>query len=461
MSQQLRQPGIFGQLCWDTYTVLILGFPGQPGIARHDTLATLDKAALKVLKAYPSLAGQVIKSGVSNTSSGKYEIVPYPPHQNKSPVLRKDCTALCPSYAQIATAEAPFAMLDGDVLCPMKGIGFQYEPGSELPVFVVQANFVEGGLLLCIASMHNALDMNGQGTVLKMFAAAGRGEELGPDLVVAEQCDADTIVPLLREGEAPANHDSMRKPSTLKAQAQAQEQEIDEAQVAKTVRPAIWTYWRFSARQLEDLKKDASNGRIWVSTNDAITAFLAQRLTVSRVAEGRVGKNEAVQLQRAVNARSVLNPPIDEGYLGHLVALADKKWKAAQEIADASLTDVAVDVRESLQAVDDHSIRSLATLINSTEDKTTIFYGADNKAGRDFLCSSWAQLHWLNNCDFGKGLGCPEFVRRANMAPVPDLTYIMPKNKKGDMYVATCLFHEDFVGLANDDGWRARARLVG
>jgi hypothetical protein len=451
MEQKLRQPGIFGQLCWDTYTVIILGFPDQPGTTRDDVLATLDKSALKLLDAYPSLAGQVVKKGQSSTSSGRYEIVPYPAHEGKTPVLRKDCTALCPAYQDIIRADAPFAMLDGDVLCPVKGMGYAYEPGTELPVFIAQANFVEGGLLLCVASMHNALDMNGQGTVLKMFAAAGRGEDFDPKLVAAGNRDADTIVPLLKPGETPANHDSMRRPSTLQAASQKQ----------GPPRPIVWNYWRFPAKELEDLKKEASSGRTWVSTNDALTAFLVQRLTAVRVREGRVAKDETIQLQRAVDSRSVLDPPVEDGYLGHLVALADTTWKTAQEVADASLADVAVESRESLKRVDDHFIRSLATLVNSTEDKTTIFYGAGNKAGRDFLCSSWAQLHWLSKCDFGKGLGAPDFVRRARMSPVPDLTYIMPKNRNGDMYLATSLFHEDYVGLANDEGWRKRADLVG
>lgn len=450
MAQKLRQPGIFGQLCWDTYTVIILGFPDQPNTTREDVLATLDKSALKLLEAYPSLAGQVTKTGQTTTNSGKYEIVPYLPHQGKTPILRRDCTTLCPAYQQIIDADAPFAMLDGDILCPVKGMGYQYEPGSELPVFIAQANFVEGGTLLCIASMHNALDMNGQGTVLKMFATAGRGEEYDPKLVAAGNRDADTIVPLLKPGDPSADHEVMRRPSILNAGPQPK----------SAPRPIDWHYWRFPAKQLEDLKKEASSGRTWVSTNDAITAFLVQRLTAVRVREGRVAADEVVQLQRAVDSRSVLNPPVEDGYLGHLVALAATTWKTAQEVADASLADVAVSSRESLKQVDDHYVRSLATLINNTEDKTTIFYGASAKPGRDFICSSWAQLHWLNTCDFGKGLGAPDFVRRARMSPVPDLTYIMPKNRNGDMFLATCLFHEDFVGLSNDEAWRQRSTLT-
>lgn len=273
MEQKLRQPGVFGQLCWDTYTVVILGFSDEPGTTRDEVLATLDKSALKLLEAYPSLAGQVIKTGQTATNSGKYEIVPYPPHQGKSPVLRKDCTEICPAYEYIVKADAPFAMLDGDVLCPVKGMGYQYEAGEDMPVFIAQANFVEGGMLLCVASMHNALDMNGQGVVLEMFAAAGRGEEYDPKLLVAETQDADTLVPFLKPGESPANHDSMRRPSTLNAGPQPK----------GPSRPIDWHYWRFSAKALEDLKKEASSGRTWVSTNDAITAFLVQRLSTVRV----------------------------------------------------------------------------------------------------------------------------------------------------------------------------------
>ena len=459
MEKKLRQPGIFGQLCWDTYTVIILGFPSQPGTSRDDVLATLDKSALKLFEAYPHLAGQVVKKGQTATNSGRYEIVPYPPHDGKTPVLRKDCTELCPTYDDILKADAPFAMLDGDILCPVKGMGYAYEAGTEMPVFVAQANSVQGGMLLCLASMHNALDMNGQGTVLKMFATAGRGEELDPKLIaVGEEKDADTIIPLLKPGEPSANHDSMRRPSTLQAAGQRQQPEQKKKDPPKS---CSWTYWRFSAQNLADLKKEASSGRTWVSINDALTAFLAQRLTAVRIREGRVLKDEIVQFQRPVDSRSVLNPPVEEGYLGHLVALADIPWKTAEELVTASFADVAIRHREALKQVDDHFVRSLATLIHNTEDKTTIFYGVGNKAGRDFLCSSWAQLHWLSACDFGKGLGAPDFVRRARMSPVPDLSYIMPKNRHGDMHLALSLFHEDWVGLANDKLWLQRAELVG
>jgi trichothecene 3-O-acetyltransferase len=447
----LRQPGIFGQMCWDTYTLIILGFRDQQGSSREQVLATLDSSARRLLNAFPFLAGQVVKRGQTSTNSGTYEIVPYPPHEEKSPVRRKDCTGLCPSYDEILNADAPFSMLDGDVLCPMKGMGFAYDHSSELPVLIVQANFVKGGLLLCFASMHNALDMNGQGTVLKLFAAAGRGDEFDPAIVAAGNSDADKIVPLLKPGETQLAHETMRRPSTLNASGPP----------PGSLPPMSWAYWRLPKDKLAELKKTASSGSTWVSTNDAITALFVRRLTAARVAAERVNVDEDVHLQRAVDSRSILKPPVLEGYMGHLVAVAETEWQSAKEVYDPELADTAVKIRESLKEVDDHFVRSLATLISKTEDKTTIFYGVKNKPGRDFLVSSWAQLHWLHQCDFGPGLGTVDFVRRARLPEVPDLTYIMPKNAKGDMHVAVCLFNKDLESLAKDKVWIEYAEHVG
>ncbi|OPB42680.1 trichothecene 3-O-acetyltransferase [Trichoderma guizhouense] len=450
MAKTLRQPGIFGQLGWDTYTVVVLGFPDQPGVQQDEVMAALDKAAIKLLEAYPFLAGQVVKRGQSATSSGKYEIIPYPPHDGVSPVRRKDCTDLCPSYEQILRANAPFVMLDGDILCPKKGMGYVYTEETERPVFIIQANFVKGGLLLCFASMHNALDMNGQGIVLKMFAAAARGEELDAELVKAGNQDADTIVPLLKPGEIGLDHSDLRKPSSL-------------GQSGHHGAPgkAPWNYWRFPADKLAKLKEIASTGRTWVSTNDAVTAFYIQRLTAVRLAANRVAPDEDVHCLRAVDGRRKLDPPVSEGYLGHLCGLADTAWPTARELVDGSLADAAISIRESLNRIDDFYMRSLATLINETEDKSTIFYAAKKKIGKDILISSWVQLHWLANCSFGTAIGVPDFVRRARLPELPDLVYMMPKNKEGHMDLGMSLFHEDFVGLANDAIWREFTELIG
>ena len=452
----MRQPGIFGQLCWDTYTVVVLGFSTSE---KPDTVVeALDQAAVKLLAAYPFLTGKVVNEGRSTTSSGTYKIKPFPPHSDgKSPVRRKDCSQLCPPYVEIIRSDAPFSMLDGEVLCPARGLGFAYDPNVETPVFFIQANFVRGGLLLCFAGMHNAVDMNGQGIIIRQFATLMRGGELDAVLVAEGNQDADSIVPLLKAGEVSRDHGNMRKPSHL-SPGSGGPPPLQGA-------PPRWIYWRFPSERLIELKKLASRDeKSRVSTNDAITAFYTQRLTAMRFAGGRLSRDESIHCLRAADGRAKLNPPVPNGYLGHLVGLSYTEWPIAGVVLDSPLSSVASDIRKSLDEVDDHYVRSLATLIHNTEDKTTIFYGAQKKLAKDIFISSWAQMDLTRTCSFGPSLGKdgrPDFVRRAKMDVVPDLTYIMPRDREGNMDIGTCLFEEDIEGLEKDEVWKSYTRMIG
>ena len=63
--------------------------------------------------------------------------------------------------------------------------------------------------------MHNAIDMNGQGVLIRWFAALMRRAELDCKLLGAENVDADKMVPHRKDGEVSLEHDEMRKPSHL------------------------------------------------------------------------------------------------------------------------------------------------------------------------------------------------------------------------------------------------------
>lgn len=430
--------------------MVLLGFRTPRETTQEAITTALDQAALKLLEAYPFLAGQVVKQGRSNTNSGTYRIVPYPPHQGKSPVRPKGCTEICPSYDEIVHANAPFSMLDGEVLCPMKGMGYAYAEGTVMPVFIIQANFIRGGVLICFASQHNALDMNGQGVVIRQFAAAARGEDLDPAVVAAGNQDADGIVPPLKQGEVGLAHEELLQASTLNVAGGPPPGQPGDAP---------WTYWRITHEKVAELKKLASESSSRVSTNDAVTAFYLQRLTSVRVEGNRVDKAENVQCLRAVDGRKMLNPPVPEGYLGHLVGLASTALPAGQ-VQSETLPYVADAIRQSLLKVNDHYIRSLATLISNTEDKTTIFYPARLQPGKDVLISSWAQMD-LAHCDFGHSLGTPDFVRRPRLVEVPDLAYIMPRTKHGDLDLAASLRNVDIQGLEQDPVWKSYTQLIG
>ena len=195
----LHQPGIFGQMTWDTYTVVLLGF--RTSRPHSEVLDALDTAAQRLTSAFPFLAGHVVLEGRTATSSGTYSIAPYSSRDGKSLIIRRDCTTMCPSFEEMTAANAPFGMLPGDVLAPTKGMGDVYDYSKPRLVLLMQANLVRGGVLLCFSSHHNALDMNGQGQMIKFFAAACRGENLSTSDVEVGNSDESHFLRLLEDDE--------------------------------------------------------------------------------------------------------------------------------------------------------------------------------------------------------------------------------------------------------------------
>jgi hypothetical protein len=134
------QPSLLGQIPLNFYTQVLFGFP----LATKDIEAAVHNlnSSLQVLvNNFPFLAGQVILEGKDSTSSGIYRVV----LQEDAQILSvKESTALCPSFAEIAAAQAPTPMLDGNLLAPMKGIPGAHDRLTPLPVFLLQLNVVNG-----------------------------------------------------------------------------------------------------------------------------------------------------------------------------------------------------------------------------------------------------------------------------------------------------------------------------
>jgi len=102
---------------------ILLGFPDRPGSSRDQVLAILDSAALRVLPAYPSLAGQVVNRAITPHNSGNRAYLG-PAHKDKSPVCRKDCTDLCSIYKELVKADTPPHLPNGNAPWPMKKMGY-------------------------------------------------------------------------------------------------------------------------------------------------------------------------------------------------------------------------------------------------------------------------------------------------------------------------------------------------
>ena len=214
--------------------------------------------------------------------------------------------------------------------------------------------------------------------------------------------------------------------------------------------PAPWQYWRIPARQVSSLKRLAQA----YSANDAIVAFYVQRLLAARVDHDLIDANQPSYCGRAVDCRAQLGLPPQ--HLGTVVTHINTN----DIYPGQTLPSIAAQLRRALNAVDGLYARSMITLLDRTDDKSTIFYGASTRAGRDIEFSSWAKLR-LGTLHFGPVLKAPAFVRRPRLTELRDINFIMPLTREGDVDLGVCLSEADANVLANDQAWAEIAEYIG
>ena len=345
-------------------------------------------------------------------------------------------------------------MLDGGILAPRTAFPESYHEteADPAPVLAFQANLIQGGLLLDCAAQHNFIDMSGIEQCFNLLAAAMNDQPFSPDVIAQGNIDRRSLVPLLRPDEPMKDHSQFRRPPPSDLSGPPLEPDS----------PFTWRYYRFTAPTLAKLKALAlDSGNLAssvpnISTNDILTAFCWQRVICARL-QRRQTPRATTKILRAVDARKTMSVP--RGYMGDLVTIATSKT-TFQELEGASLPTIARLLREDLNAVNNRDyVRSFATHIANTPDKSTIVYGGKFTPDTDIGSSSWANIR-LYRVSFG-ALGKPALVRRPTFGPLRSDIYFMPQNESGDIDAALCFNEEDMKGLRSDPRWNAYADYIG
>ena len=435
------------------YSQMIACFPLAATTDKSEIIADLENGLRTLIRVFPFLNKQVVLEQDAEstvTSSGTYKLAPR--HNDNELLLRvNQLTGRFPSYEQINKSRAPASMLDGSVLAPMKSIPDTCDLSTPQPVLVIQANFITGGLLLCFAAKHNNLDGNSLGQLIWHFATACRGEDISDADTKAGNLARPNLFPPLRSGEPSQDHSNIHKkwnPSPP---------DTDERVSAP------WAYFGFSAAKLAQLKMEASkkpsevSGSSWVSTNDALSALIWRAIVTAR--SPRLKQESTSSLSRAVNARKFVRPAVPGGYMGVCVTGAFSGLSLRNLVQKLHISDIALLLRQEVNEIDDHRLRSFVSLLHSEPDKRNITFNVSSPDA-DVLISSWASLP-IYPSDFGVHLGKPEFVRRPTFGPFDGLVYIMPQNLAGDIDVAVSLKDDDLERLKVDPVWRTYAHLIG
>jgi len=376
--QFARYRDVLGQLTFvKTYTHILLAFRTSPGVSREDIISNLHAASKAMTDAMPWLGGHVVREGADPTTqkSGLTKVVSYPPGERDSLVIFKDLTDTFSSLDALLAEGAPMTMLDGAPLNPRKALPESYDEAAEgpAPVLVVQASFIDGGLLLGFAANHNMMDFNGCAIIISGFAKAARGAHFTKQEIDEANFDRRDAIKLLSPEEM-----KLRDVARYRVKPQPEKEAASEGET----KPAVeWVYFRFRGDKLRELKKAVSAAGLegtdkWASTDDILSVLIGITVLSARVKRlGSPPSREQATLVRAVNARRFLDPPLPKGYTGHTVWCVHTKVDLSREGAAAAANDpeslgrVATQLRHDLQGIDPLDIQAFATALDAEDDK--------------------------------------------------------------------------------------------
>ncbi|KAE8155152.1 transferase family-domain-containing protein [Aspergillus avenaceus] len=417
------------------YTQICLCYRLPNETTHGNIIDTLEQGLSRLSATFPWLAGQVITEGNGIPKIKQYKEIPDLVIKD----MRHDRTA--PSMGDLRGARFPFSMLDESVIAPRTTLPSASD-GPVSPVLLVQANFINGGLILTIVAHHSAMDMTGQGQVMHLFSKACRNEPFTDAEIETGNLAGRNITPLLDEPYQPG-------------------QELDRVildpnfnETKQSIPPECkWKYFSFPGAALAKLKALAMESKTtdYISTDDALTAFLWQ--SVLRARSPRLSQSDNTTLGRAVDTRRHLGiPQIYTGLIQHM----DYHTTTLASLLQTPLGEIASDLRRGVDPRTSRlafAARALATHIRNTRDRSLISFGAKHNPSTDLMLSSWANVPGYG-LDFGLGLGEPEAVRRPQFAPVEGLVYFMPRRPDGEIVVGVSLSVDDMWRFVADEGVR-------
>jgi trichothecene 3-O-acetyltransferase len=443
---------IFGQQPFFTMnTQIYFAFPLTEGSSHGAIVTALGDGLERLYAGFPWLACQVVNEGSCESNSGVYK---FKPLAIAPCITVKDLTgdASKPTMDALKQANFPMRMLDENDIAPRKT--FAPSPAPSAPAFLIQATFLTGGLIVTFLAQHNTMDMIGQAQIIQFFAKACRGEEFTTDELVSGNLPRHNIVPLLGSSYTPGP--------------EVDRHIVGPAEVHRDTKPSphprpdsIWAYFAFSRTSLESLKSLASEAvrlPAFISTDDALSAFLWQ--SIGRARLSRLNPSTTSTIARAVNARPYLK--ISPTYPGPIQSSAYTTY-TLQTLVDEHLGTIASQLRGTIDPEKsdfEYQTRAIATFLSRTQNKASFSSTANFDHSVDLILSSWAKVRCYD-LDFDMGLGKPVAVRRPRFQGVEGLVFLMPMALDGDIAVAISLRVEDMECLRADAEFGKYAKYIG
>ncbi|KAF2120201.1 putative enoyl-CoA hydratase/isomerase family protein [Lophiotrema nucula] len=303
------------------------------------------------------------------------------------------------SFQGLADSQFDQQLFDADELCSLPQVAYvQREP---VDVCRIQANFIDGGLLLVVQIVHTVIDGSGVTECIKLFSESFRraqAGELGHPLLKTESKYTEDRTTLVSGNGLPGaieNHPAL----TTSAFAHGKIFGIENA---------CHTY-RISHEALIALKQAASpqhpkDNNDWVSTGDAIAALIWRSIMLARHHAGHLPAESASYCGQPYDCRKLLGLP--GSYFGNAMYI----FRSALQFAELSkpeegLRAAARAIRADVTAMTVDKIRDMVAFMERTskESHTRLSFMEDLASSAIIYTSHFGfNIHEL---DFGPAFG--------------------------------------------------------
>lgn len=468
--QSFREFSPLDEMLPPLYFAYVLCFPITTG--SKETIRTLLQSSLSALVAErPYLTGNAKRDDSGKARPGHLVLdIPEPLEDMK--IVFNDLTHPASgwkeTYQQMQAAGMPPRKLDAHVLAPLTaGIG------ETSKVFSVQANFIDGGLLLAMCFHHNFVDAYGASRIIARLSEHCNGSAAVPE---ADGVNANDGMPDIFKVEAikaSYDYDKLKhNPELWRLNC------LDWREKPKDYVPFEWpivlpsllpptdppvnsSMFSFTSQALADLKKFANpnDGDAWVSTNDALVAFLWRHVMRARfpwsVEGAQSGNKDESAVVVALDGRKDLSLP--PSYIGNCLFHCFTDLPIGYiGSKDTALSGMALSIRKTINKTRDPKLLTdVVALAATIPTCQSMHYGADN-LGKDLYITSWTDLPFYR-LNWGL-LGKTDFIR------IPDrhfesLCCILPP-RHGVVDVIMSMKDDHGVKLRKDKDFAQFAKLV-
>ncbi|KAL2416052.1 hypothetical protein ABEF91_003354 [Exophiala dermatitidis] len=422
-------------------------------------LTCLDAFVRKLIDAKPYLSGFVVAVTGANSPVGAVQIeftdddfLHYP-----CVTVRRLTREEVPyTYDELNQNGLPPSAIRPDLVSALGEAADQ----DRAPVFRVQANVLEGGLVVSLYLHHCISDGTGMGLLMT-------GSVLNDDFAFDRHLDArgHDIPRLSLRLEAFAHHKSVLRQHLSYSFAN----QINDRQLkCKTTNSASQTndvakprgrgcVVAFPLSRLATLKamvEKHADGH-FITPNDVLQALIWQCMTRARIASLRETTVTTSKLLIPINIRNRLKRPLPESYFGAAIDFASVQLPLSH-LADTSLqmmARTAMEIRKSINKVDEPYIRQAISLARypdpQMDTRDLQASNMDRVNGADMYITSWEKLRCYE-ATLEMGLGPPDWVRKP-WSKDPGSCIILPYDKRKDyLEVVIQMTEEDMARLLDD-----------